>query len=92
MRFIVQVRIEPDNTSDARSDATVVDVATVERDVLSPATIGLSIADAKAVLAGVQEIVVAEHCAVALATVSCCPGCGRRFAHKDSAHVVVRTL
>ena len=67
MRFVIQVRIEPDDTS----DSSVVDVATVERDV--------------------QEIVVAEHCAAALAAAGRCDECGRRFGHKDSAHVVMRT-
>ena len=88
MRFIVQVRIEPDDTS----DPTVVNVATIERGELSSATLGLSIEDAKAVLAGVQETVVTEHCASALTAASTCEGCGRRLAHKDDQQLIVRTL
>jgi hypothetical protein len=94
MRFIVQVRIEPDGASvDGRSaDGEVVEVAVVERDELWPASLGLSIEDAKTILVGVQHTVVVEHCAAALATVSCCETCGRRFAHKHERGLVVRTL
>jgi hypothetical protein len=46
MRFIVQVRIEPDTNS--QSD--VIDVAVIERDALSPATLGLTIEEAKGLL------------------------------------------
>jgi hypothetical protein len=88
MRFIVQVRIEPDTNT--QSD--VIDVAVIERDVLSPATLGLSIEDAKGLLAGVQTVVATEHCAAALAAVEHCEDCGRRFAHKDTRHLQVRTL
>jgi hypothetical protein len=90
MRFIVQVRIEPDGTDN--NEATVVDVAVVERDELSPASLGLSVDDAKAILAGVQDTMVAEQCATALAAASCCEVCGRRFAHKDTRRLVVRSL
>jgi hypothetical protein len=55
MRFIVQVRIEPDDTT---VDGNVVDVAVVDRDELSTATVGLAIAEAKAILAGVQDSIV----------------------------------
>jgi len=89
MRVIVQVRIEPDNHD---SEASVVDVAVVERDELTSATLGLSIAEAKAVLAGVQDTVVTEHCAKALHDACWCVECGRRFAHKDERRLVVRTL
>ena len=81
MRFIVQVRIEPDDTSDHSSrDVSVVDGATLDRTVLSSATLALSIEDAKAVLAGVQETVVTEQCASALTAISTCGACGRRLA------------
>ena len=65
MRFIVQVRIEPDTTtSDAPGSVggNVVEIAVVERSELSSATVGLSVEDAKTILAGVQDTVVAEHC------------------------------
>ena len=87
MRFIVQVRVELDGTP-----ASVVEVATVEGDDLSPATVGLSIDDAKSVLAGVQDVVVAEHCAAALRAGICCGDCGRRYARKDQREIVVRSL
>ncbi len=88
MRFIVQVRIEPD--TDSQSD--VIDIAVIERDVLSPATLGLTIEEAKGLLAGVQNVVATEHCADALSNVEHCGECGRRFAHKDTRHLQVRSL
>ena len=81
MRFIVQVRIEPEDLDDRSSrDVSVVDVVTLDRTVLSSAMLGLSIEDAKAVLAGVQETVVTEQCASALTSISTCGACGRRLA------------
>ena len=88
MRFIVQVRREPD--TDTTGD--VIDVAVIERDVLSPATLGLSIEDANRALAAIQKTVVTEHCAEALSTVEHCGEYGRRFAHKDTRQLQVRTL
>ena len=49
----------------------MVEVAVVERGELSPATVGSSVEDAKTILAGVQDTVVAEHCRAALDAVSC---------------------
>jgi 5-methylcytosine-specific restriction endonuclease McrA len=68
MRFIVQVRIEPETNS--QSD--VIDIAVIERDRLTPATLGLTIEDANRVLAGVQHVVAIEHCAQALSAVEHC--------------------
>ena len=96
MRFIVQVRIEPDDHSSVAIDdglePTVVEIAVVERGELSSATLGLSIVEAKTILASVQERVVTEHCASALAHADRCDDCGRRFARKDQRDLVVRTL
>ncbi len=75
MRFIVQVRREPDTNT----IGDVIDVAVIERGVLSPATLGLSIEEAKGLLAGVQPVVATEHCADALSNVEHCEDCGRRF-------------
>ena len=88
MRFIVQVRIEPD--TDTTGD--VIDIAVIERDRLTPATLGLMIEDANRVLAGVQHVVAIKHCAQALSAVEHCGECGQRFAHKDTRQLHVRTL
>ena len=90
MRFIIQVRIE-DHDSDGSGDH-VVDVGVVERDDLVMGTLGLSINDAKALLAGVQDTIIAEQCTAALTTAERCADCGRRFAHKDFRRLVVRSL
>jgi hypothetical protein len=96
VRFIIQVRVEPDLTPDDRGHpaepAVVIDVATLERTELSIDTFGLSIDDAKTILAGVQDAVVVEQCAAALTSVSACEQCGRRFAHKDDRTFTVCSL
>lgn len=66
MRFIIQVRIE--HSDPEVVDGHVVDVAAFEREGLSMGTLGLSIADAKTLLAGIQDTVIAEQCAAALAS------------------------
>ena len=43
MRFIVQVRIE----SDTNTQSDVIDIAVIERDVLSPAPLGLTVEEAE---------------------------------------------
>ena len=53
MRVTVQVRIEPDD-----ANASVIDVATIERGELAVDSLGLCIADAKTLLAGVQDAIV----------------------------------
>ena len=61
MRLVVHVTIEPDPGE--TGTVTTVDVATVHRGTLTGDTLGLQVVEAKQVLAGVQEVMVAEQAA-----------------------------
>jgi hypothetical protein len=53
MKFKVQVVTLTDD-----GEESIRDIACVERDELTPASLGLSIADSKTILQGIQEVVV----------------------------------
>ena len=69
MRVRIQVIVEPE------SDAIPIvhEVATLERDGLQPEGLGLTLAEAKDLLRGVQETMVAAQVAAFEAQQACCP-------------------
>ena len=92
MQLVVQVRIHPDNLIDGDDAGELIDIATIHRDgPVSSSTVGLSIVEAKQVLAGLEDVVVAEQAAHAIAAASECVECGRPFAAKDSRTIVMRS-
>jgi hypothetical protein len=89
MRITVSVSIQADDDSPAVAD----EVFTCERtSPLSPDTVGLHLDEAKALLSGVQETMVAEQAKAALAGNAVCLSCGAARRHKDARQIVVRTL
>ena len=68
------------------------EVACVERDELTPASLGLSIADSKAILQGIQEVVVEWQMHAYLDSQRHCPQCGKLRHSKGSHHTVFRTV
>lgn len=91
MRVIVQVRIHHDD-DEPDGDGELIDIAEIDRTDLAASTTGLSIDEAKQILAGVQDTVVTEHAAEVLAARAHCDRCGRRFASKDSRAITMGTL
>lgn len=91
MRVVVQVRIHHDD-DEPDGDGELIDIAAIDRTDLASSTVGLSIDEAKQILAGVQDTVVTEHAAEVLVARAHCDGCGRRFASKDSRVITMRTL
>jgi len=90
MQLVVQVRINPDSHTD---DGELIEIATIDRDgPLTSSTVSISIEEAKQVLAGIDDIVVSQQAARAIAATSDCTDCGRRFAAKDHRTIVVRSL
>jgi hypothetical protein len=87
MKITVQVVIEP-----ADGPAIVAQVATLERETLTDETLGLSLAEGKAILAGVQERLVAQQAAAYVATQQTCPQCGARRRCKRHHQIVIRSL
>jgi hypothetical protein len=88
MRVRIQVIVE----SEANEAPVVQEVATLERGPLQPEGLGLTLAEAKDLLRGVQETMVAEQVAEFVAQHERCPDCGRRRPHKGRHEIVYRTL
>jgi hypothetical protein len=87
MRMRIQVVVE------SESDAVPVvhEVATLERDGVQPEGLGLTLAEAKDLLRGVQETMVAEQVAAFEAQQECCPNCGRTRRRNGRHEIVYRT-
>ena len=68
------------------------EVACVERTDLSPATLGLSLAEGKAVLQALQEVVVEWQMQAYLRQQRHCPHCGTVRQSKGAHHTVFRTV
>jgi hypothetical protein len=88
MRVRIQVIIE----SEAMEAPVVQEVATLERGPLQPEGLGLTLAEARNLLRGVQEAMVAEQVAEFVTQQECCPDCGRRRPRKGRHEIVYRTL
>jgi hypothetical protein len=88
MRVRIQVIVE----SEADVPPIVQEVATLERGPLQPDGLGLTLAEAKDLLRGVQETMVAGQVAEFVAQQRCCPDCGRPRPRKGRHGIVYRTL
>jgi hypothetical protein len=86
MKFTVQVVTLTDDGEESMRA-----VACVERDDLTPASLGVSIADSKTILQAIQEIVVEWQMRSYLAQQRHCPQCGRLRHRKGTHHTVFRT-
>jgi hypothetical protein len=84
----VQVVIE----GDGEVPPAVHEVADLQRGNLQTDTLGLQLAEAKEVLAKMQEVVVEEQVSACLAAKVPCPHCGRPRRHKDERSIAVRSL
>jgi len=67
-------------------------VLTMERQELSMETLGLSLQEGKALLAGVQDFVVQQQARQALEQRRSCDHCGQRHKSKDAGHTPVQTV
>ena len=88
MRVRIQVTIE----SESDAIPVVHEVATLERNSLQPEGLGLTLAEAKDPLRGVQETMVAAQVAAFEAQQGCCPDCGRARRRNGRHAIVYRTL
>jgi hypothetical protein len=87
MKFTVQLVIESGDGS-----KVVREVATLERETLTEETLGLSLAESKTILTGVQESMVAQQAASYTAAQQICPACGARRRCKGHHQIIVRSL
>ena len=87
MKFKVQIVTLSDDGEEA-----VREVACVERDELTPASLGLAIAESKTILQGIQEVVVEWQMTDYLDAQRHCPDCGQLRHSKGSHSTVFRTV
>jgi hypothetical protein len=87
MKLTVQLVIEP-----ADGSKVVTEVTTLERETLTDATLGLTLAESKTILAGVQKVMAAQQAAVYSAAQAVCPACGASRRRKGHHQIVVRSL
>src|SRR3954452_4968664 len=67
-------------------------VLTIERQELAMETLGMNLSEGKALLAGVQDFVIAQQANEYLEQQRACPACGRRHTSKDSASTPMKTV
>ena len=87
MKFKVQVV-----TMTEEGEESIREVACVERDDLTPASLGVSIAESKTILQGMQEVVVEWQMHTYLDSQRHCRQCGRLRHRKGTHHTVFRTV
>ena len=90
MRLIIEARLEGAQATDGKSEATI--IAAVERESRSVADLGLTLAEGRALVAGVQAMLVSRQTAGWMAGELACSRCGSALAHKDSRSIVIRTV
>lgn len=69
-----------------------VEVAIIERDALTQEALGLTVAEAKHLLSGVQKAMVTEQAKTYVSQRQCCEQCGQKQWVKDHRSIVVRTV
>jgi hypothetical protein len=88
MRITVRVVIEQDGQNEPERH----EVAQLDRGELDAGTVGLQLAEAKQILASVQEVMVAEQVRACLDARGPCPDCGQARRHKDARTITLRTV
>ena len=88
MKIKVQIVIE----SEDKNTETVEDIALIERGSLQLAGLGITLAEAKTILAGMQKTMVKRQTTEYLEQQACCPFCGKKRLHKGHHTLVYRTL
>lgn len=78
MKIKVQVAVE----SDDGQSKVVQEIAQLERGDLRPEELGLTLAEAKAILASIQRVIAEQQAAEFVARQQRCPGCGQPCHHK----------
>jgi len=88
MKIKVQVVIE----SESGSQEAVEEVACLERDALRAAELGLTLAEAKSLLRGLQQTIVTQQVNQHVAEHSQCAACGKPLGRKGNHTIPFRTL
>ena len=86
MRIKVQITLES-----GEGESEMVEVARLARGPLRPDTLGLSLAEARAILAGLEQTLAERQTAEFVAQAQRCSRCGRDRTCKGHHRIVVRT-
>lgn len=87
MKIKIQITIE----SDKGQPEVVQQVAHLDRGTLRPETLGLTLAEARSILAGIEQTVVEQQAAEFMAQQRTCSRCGHERSCKGRHHIVFRT-
>ena len=87
----MQVKVQVVTMTDDGQEITE-EIACIERQDLSPVTLGLSLVEGKAVLQALQEVVVEWQMEAYLRQQRACPQCGKLRRRKGLHHTVFRTV
>ncbi len=87
MKIEIQITVE----SDKGQPEVVQEVAQLDRDILRPETLGLTLAEARSILAGIEQTVVEQQAAEFMALQRTCSHCGHERPCKGRHHIVFRT-
>lgn len=68
------------------------DVLAIDRQELTMETLGVSLAESKALLEGVQKFLIVQQVSEDLEQRRACPHCGQRHTTKDAGSMPVKTL
>ena len=86
MKFKIQL------ITQTETGETIQELAYLERETEGLEEVGISLTEAKALLASLQKQIVEQQVAAYLADRNKCPHCAQAFRHKDQHPVVFRTL
>ena len=87
MKIKIQITVE----ADKGQPEVVQDVAHLDRGILRPETLGLTLAEARSILAGIEQTVVEQQAAEFIAQQRACSHCGHERSCKGRHHIVFRT-
>ena len=88
MKIRIQIAMEGNNGEFERIE----NIVDLERSLLQPETLGLTLAESKRVLQGIQECMVSEQVKEYMAQFNTCPDCGARRTKKGQHTLVYRTV
>ena len=92
----ISLKIVLDNSTQAGADPVTTEIFSFERVQegvkLAPENLGLTLTEAKSILAGIQKTLVGEQVDNALAQHRSCPECGKAYQRKGCHHIMFSTL
>lgn len=89
MKFRIQIVVEHEGEEPTQ---IVEEVGCLSREALSPATLGMSLAEGKELLAGIQKQMVRHQVDAFIKENKRCPHCNKQSGRKDTKNLVMRTI